>query len=215
MRLYLDLDCLEKLVACSLLDDVLHLFDTSAKDVFIVESFKYSWQSKADRFRKNDRTELADSYQRAADLMESFSIVSLDIEALTLAAKLNDIEKIDAGEQTLAAAAATSPVPCLLLTGDSNFVRALVQAYQKQGKALRPFKKIKILHLYQILLWLCAKLPYEELHKRTTTKQASDCDLVIARSFFSGSDCKKSKESLTKAINDFPHDFCIKIDSLP
>ena len=49
----------------------------------------------------------------------------------------------------------------------------------------------------------------------TETKQATDCDIVIARSFFVGADIKKTQESLTEAVNGFPHDFCIKIDTLP
>ena len=215
MRIYLDLDCLEKLAACGLLDDILKRLGASHEDVFIVKSFKYSWKSKANAYKKAGKKELAESYERVASIMESFSLVSLDTEGLRLADALNGIEKIDAGEQTLAAAAATCPEKCLLLTSDSNFVSAIVQAYQKQGKVLRPFKKMKILHLYQILEWLCSKIPYDELYKKMTTKQATDCDIVIARSFFIGADIKKTKESLTEAINGFPHDFCIKIETLP
>ena len=215
MRLYCDLDCLEKLVACSMLDDVLRLLEVSHEDVYIVESFKYSWKSKANALKKAGKKELTESYEQAAKIMETFSVVSLDTEGLKLADTLNGIEKIDQGEQTLAAAAASCTEPCLLLTCDSNFVRAIVQAYQMRGKALRPFKKMKILHLYQILEWLCNKIPYDDLHRKMTTRQATDCDTVIARSFFPESNSQKTKESLKEAIDAFPLDFCIKIETLP
>ena len=181
MRIYLDLDCLTKLVAFGLFDDAMQLFEANAEDIYVIDTFRFKCESLQKRAVKKNEQEKANAYASAIELLKSFSTVEMTEEEITLAANLKRTG-IDDGEAALLTRLATDGTPArFLATGDIRFMTALGNAMDLPGI----FRNCKgrIISLNRLLVHFTRQMDFPSLLSRMTTPLSQSMDTVVRMAF--------------------------------
>jgi hypothetical protein len=179
MRIYLDLDCLTKLVAFGLFEEAMEMLGTD--DVHVIDTFRFKCERMRQKAVKKNELEKADTYGKSMELLASFHVVEATPEEMELVEQLKRTS-IDDGEALLLIKLSMDGEPSrLLATGDSRFIAALGNA-----TGLPPvFENCKgrILSLNRLLARLIAHMGYKAVFDRMTTPLSQSMDGVVRMAF--------------------------------
>ncbi len=202
MRVYLDLDCLTKLVAFGLFDEAMELID--ADDIWIANTFAFTCDILQKKAEKKKEDEKAKAYADARKRMKAFEVIEVTQEERELIAQLSRTG-IDAGEAILLTRLATDSKPSrLLATGDKGFITALGDA-----TGLPPVFdncKGRIVSLDFLMARFVENMEFSVLVRRMTTPLSQSMDKLMKMAFTADTTPERTLEYLRNFAppsNDF------------
>lgn len=202
MRIYLDLDCLTKLVAFGLFDEAMEML--GADDIWIANTFPFTCDNLQKKSEKKKEDEKAKAYADARKRMEAFEVIEETQEERELMAQLSRTG-IDAGEAILLTRLATDSKPSrLLATGDKRFINTLGDATD-----LPPvFENCKgrIVSLDFLIARFVDSMEFAELVRLMTTPLSQSMDKVMKMAFTADTTPERTLEYLRNyapPANDF------------
>lgn len=203
MHVYLDLDCLTKLVAFGLFDEAMKMLE--ADDIRIIDTFRYKCDNMRKKAEKKKEVEKADSYAISLKLMETFSVIEATPKEMPLVAELKRTN-IDDGEAMLLVKLAMDDEPArLLATGDNRFISALGEANGLPD--IIGNCKGRIISLNHLLACLVRRMDYATLLAQMTAPLAQSMDGTVRMAFTRGSSQERTLEYL-KAFTP-QNDYCV------
>ncbi|MBO7092789.1 MAG: hypothetical protein J6W23_13470 [Victivallales bacterium] len=192
MHVYLDLDCLTKLVAFGLFDEAMKMLE--ADNIRIIDTFRYKCDNMRKKAEKKKEVEKADSYAISLKLMETFSVIEATPEEMPLVAELKRTN-IDDGEAMLLAKLAMDDDPArLLATGDNRFISALGEADGLPD--IIGNCKGRIISLNHLLACLVRRMDFATLLAQMTAPLAQSMDGTVRMAFKHGSTKERTLEYL-------------------
>ena len=208
MRIYLDLDCLTKLVAFDLFDEAKNML--RADEIHIVDTFRFKCESMRKKAEKKNVTEKANAYAKSLKVMEKFRVIEATPADMPLIAELKRTN-IDDGEALLLAKLSIDKEPArLLATGDNRFISALGEA-NELPKVIENCKG-KIISLNYLLACFVRRMDYQALLRQMTTPLAQCMDGIVRMAFTRDS----TQERTLEYLNGFmpKNDYCVPDDFL-
>ena len=203
MHVYLDLDCLTKLVAFGLFDEAMKMLE--ADNIRIIDTFRYKCDNMRKKAEKKKEVEKADSYAISLKLMETFSVIEATPEEMPLVAELKRTN-IDDGEAMLLAKLAMDDDPArLLATGDNRFISALGEADGLPD--IIGNCKGRIISLNHLLACLVRRMDFATLLAQMTAPLAQSMDGIVRMAFTQGSTRERTLEYLNAYMPK--NDYCI------
>ncbi len=192
MRIYLDLDCLTKLVAFGLFDDAMRMLE--AEEIHIIDSFRFKCESMRKKAEKKKEMEKADAYTKSLNLMEAFHVIKASSEELPLIAELKRTN-IDDGEALLLVKLAMDDKPArLLATGDNRFISALGEASGLPD--IINNCKGRIISLNHLLARFVRQMDFSTLLDQMMAPLAQSMDGTVRMAFTRGSTQERTLEYL-------------------
>ena len=208
MRIYLDLDCLTKLVAFDLFDEAMDML--GAAEVHIVDTFRFKCESMRKKAEKKNDAEKAKAYAKTLDMMEAFHVIGATPEDIPLLTELKRTN-IDDGEAMLLAKLAVDGEPArLLATGDNRFIKALEEAIGLPNVINNC--KGKIVSLNYLLACLVRQMDYPSLLRKMTTPLAQSMDGIVRMAFTSDGTQDRTLDYLKNFMPK--NDYCVPEDFL-
>lgn len=204
MRIYLDLDCLTKLVAFGLFDDAMRILE--ADEIHIIDTFRFKCESMRKKAEKKKEMEKADAYTKSLNLIKHFHIIKASSEELPLLAELKRTN-IDDGEALLLVKLAMDDKPArLLATGDNRFITALGEATGLPDIIIDNCKG-RIISLNHLLARFVNQMDFSALLAQMTAPLAQSMDGIVRMAFTHGS----TKERTLEYLKNFTpqNDYCI------
>ena len=203
MHVYLDLDCLTKLVAFGLFDEAMKMLE--ADNIRIIDTFRYKCDNMRKKAEKKKEVEKADSYAISLKLMETFSVIEATPEEMPLVAELKRTN-IDDGEAMLLAKLAMDDEPArLLATGDNRFISALGEADGLPD--IIGNCKGRIISLNHLLACLVRRMDFATLLAQMTAPLAQSMDGIVRIAFTQGSTRERTLEYLKGFMPR--NDYCV------
>ena len=203
MRIYLDLDCLTKLVAFGLFDDAMRMLE--ADEIHIIDTFRFKCESMRKKAEKKKEMEKADAYTKSLNLMEAFHVIKASSDELPLIAELKRTN-IDDGEALLLAKLAMDNEPSrLLATGDNRFILALGEADGLPD--IIGNCKGRIISLNHLLARFVKQMDFSTLLDQMMAPLAQSMDGTVRMAFTRGSTRQRTLEYLNAYMPK--NDYCI------